>query len=388
MEKINPTVSVNKKKHFIIIIPGCDFRQYTRRFHYEALAKLAEVTIIPFPISLHKWLFNSNSLRHLDYKENNLNVVRCTIGLPRILYLKYSFFLKLQNYLLRRLILKHLRKDSIVVLTNGDMGPFWSIIASNLTILELTDAPWLLETSSLKNRVQRLIEFSDVLLNTNVVFCSSINLTQFAKHLNKNVFYVPNTTKVPLNIKYKVPKNKIVFGFIGNINEWIDLDLIEKMSKELSNKEIVFVGDINGSDEFYKRFNTFIKDGLVQYFPRVSIEHIVDKIQEFDVGIIPYALTFFNSYVYPNKLIQYLSCGKPVITTCFSPDLQFLKEYIHIAYNDEEFILYANKFIQGELKIDITLFEKLRLIGMKNSADERAKLRLKYLEDYVAKQRN
>ena len=41
-------------------------------------------------------------------------------------------------------------------------------------------------------------------------------------------------------------------------------------------------------------------------FEKVGADKIFVEIQKFDVGTIPYRRNHFNSYVYPNKLIQYL----------------------------------------------------------------------------------
>ena len=372
-----------RTKHFVIIVPPCDFWQYTRRFHYEALSKFAEVTIIPFPISFHKGIVNYRKLRRADYKEKTLHIIRNTLGLPEKLYLRSKFFSKIERWLLKRLLYRYLRKDSIIILTNVaeyEWGPFWDIISSHTIIYELTDAPWLDIVA--KDKVKRLVNLCPVLLQANLIFCSSINLTKFAKHLNKNVFYIPNTTKIPTNVFYRLPKNTIVFGFIGNINDWINLDLIEELSKALDKAVIVFVGEINGTKKFSQRFNTLVKERLITHIQKVPIESIFVEIQKFDVGIIPYRINHPNLYVYPNKLIQYVSCGKPVITTNFAPDLVFFKKYIYIANTREEFIAFANKFLNGTINITEKIFKELRDIAIKNSADERAKLRLKYLELY------
>ena len=351
-----------RTKHFVIIVPPCDFWQYTRQFHYEALSKFAEVTIIPFPIAFHKFIINYRRLNHIDYKDKNLHVVRNTLGLPEKLYLRSKIFFKIERWLLKRLLYRYVKRDSIIVLANVaeyEWDPFWDIISSKTTICELSDAPWL-DHNYPEGRVKRLINLCPILLKSKLIFCTSINLTKFAKHLNKNVYYVPNTTKIPKNVCYKSPKNTLIFGFIGNINDWIDLELIEKFSKSLTEAEINFVGKVNGTAGFNKRFNALIEERLITHIPKVPIECIFEEIQKFDIGIIPYRITLSNLYVYPNKLIQYLGCGKPIITTNFAPDLFFFKKYIYIAKTPEEFIAFANKFLNGTIRITENFFKEIK----------------------------
>jgi len=166
------------------------------------------------------------------------------------------------------------------------------------------------------------------------------------------------------------------------MNDWINLDLIEELSKSLDEAGVVFVGEINRTKEFRQRFNTLVKEGLITHIPKVPIDKVFAEIQKFDIGIIPYRINHHNLYVYPNKLIQYLTCGKPIILTNFAPDLIPFKKYIYIANTDKEFINFANKFLNGAINIIENIFKELRDIAIKKSADERVKLRLKYLVLY------
>ena len=369
----------SKDRHFVIIVPPGDFRQYTRRFHYEALAKFAEVAIVPFPASFIRWFIKYRKSAHPALTTGKLTVAANAVGLPKKLYSRYGIFHKLQNFLIRRHIGKHLRKNSIVILMNDHMWPFWQAISDKKVILELTDAWWLMERVDPRKRAETFANFAGLLMASNLVFCSSLNLVQFARHFNQNVYYIPNTSKIPDGVNFRRPGKKIIFGFLGNINEWIDLALVERLCRNLNDCEIRFVGAINGASAFRSQFDELMKKNLLKYDPAVPTDKIFDKIAEFDVGIIPHRLSQFNSYVYPNKLIQYLACGKPVISTNFALDLDNFRGHIYIADTPEEFLAHAKRFVSGDIEINRELFERLREVAIQNSVEERAKLRLKYI---------
>lgn len=371
-----------KSEGILVITPPIPFATYTRRFHYEALAEYASVTILPFPISFHKVLTSADNFRPFSSDNKNINVVSQPIGLPKRLYLGSRLFFRLQELKLRSLLRKYLAPDTVVILTNGDMGPFLHLIPDNLKIAELTDAPWLLDSIDPSSRVDRLSEHLKVLMCADMVFCSSKKLTDFASHLNAYVKYLPNTTKVPDDVSYKQPDKRLIFGFIGNINEWLDLALIRRMADLPANIEVRFVGEVNGARPFRDEFMRIVSRASFKYLPKVPIERIFDVICQFDVCIIPYALTKFNSYVCPNKLIQYLSCGKPIISTAFSPDLGIFGSSVQVAESSERFVVYMREYLSGARVINKESFDSQRAVALANSARARAKLRMDFIAEY------
>jgi glycosyltransferase involved in cell wall biosynthesis len=379
-------------KDFLVIIPPIPFADYTRRFHYEALAgEGCNVTIFPFPASLHRLFVGEfcPDNRFLDNTQNvlsaQLQILPQSFGLPRILYGHFIIFRWIQLLLLKHLLRNFLRKETVVILTNCDMWPFWGLISGNHVVFDLTDAPWHLSHLGSAEKIKKFSEHCGVLFKSDQIFCSSVNLTKFARHFNTNVHYLPNTTRARENCEFKTPGESLVFGFIGNINDWIDLSLVEKLGEFIKarNHKLMFVGEINGTAAFHKEFRELIARGIVVYKDKVKMDAVSDVILSFDVCLLPYKLDKFNSYVFPNKIVQYLFCGKPIITTNFCPDLFLFKSCIHIAYSQSAFIDLAGGFISGSLKISVEQFQEIRSVAKKHSANERAKLRLNKICGYL-----
>lgn len=380
-------IMVNELKHcceLIIFTPPCNFVDYTRRFHYEALANFVKVVIMPMPSGIIQFLRLRNLKKY--YKNNflDLTVLQnfCLLKIARsstsLLYFVQKFFLE------RKLLCFIKDENSFVGFTTGSQGfyKFFRDILKKRKIkffFDLTDAHWLSDQLCLSDKLFFLNQINEILLECSAVFCSSKRLVEYAKNFNSKVFYLPNTTEIVSNITYKPWGSVLKFGFIGNINEWIDLDLVFNLSKIISNGSIVFVGDLNGHKAFNERFREFVNNNIIQHLPRIPMNNIFQQIQEFDVCLIPYVQGGYQSFIFPNKLIQYLACGKVVLSTNFAIDLEEFRETILLANTVEEFLDFGKKIKNYEINYSKEIFDSLRNIALANSSTARAKKRLEFL---------
>ena len=368
-------------RSFVIQIPGYNFQEYTRRPHYEALSSIANVVIVPKLIPFFR--INYQDKKKVTPKKN-ITILRNSYGLPERLCKKSKILNKIQEFLMKKRLQKHVDESSIFILTNDNMFTFWAQY-SNIKIFDLTDAPWHLSRLSNIEKSKRLEVLLKVIFSVDIVFCTSIKITEFAYHLNRNSFYLPNTAKLIEGVEYEESDNKCIkFGFIGNINEWIDIDLVAQMAELIDNVEVIFLGDVNGTKEFRKAFSELTVSKKVRHIKRVPMDEIGSILRTFDVGIIPYVKNIFNEYVYPNKLIMYLNFGLTVLSTDFCEDLEGFRDIIDISENKDDFIYKAKK-ISSNIKTynNELLFKKRRNIAFENSSLKRAKKRLEIIDQYL-----
>jgi glycosyltransferase involved in cell wall biosynthesis len=71
----------------------------------------------------------------------------------------------------------------------------------------------------------------------------------------------------------------------------------------------------------------------VRYFGELSLDEIVKRIGESDLGVIPNLKTPFTEINFPTRIFEYLACGKPVI----APDTEGIRDY----FTDREIFFFT-----------------------------------------------
>ncbi|MDY6856608.1 MAG: glycosyltransferase [Thermodesulfobacteriota bacterium] len=175
-----------------------------------------------------------------------------------------------------------------------------------------------------------------------------------------------------------VPKDAIHFkkpiiGYFGAIDRWMDFDLIEYLVRKKKDWTFLFVGkyvvDLSRFSNYSNLY--FLGQRPFQELPRYG------KI--FDVAIVPFRINKLTEYVFPIKLKEYLSMGKPVVTSALPPVEVFNKEnrdIVHIGYNDEDFLMK----IEGALLTNIDEQIRARQESVKKDTWES---RVKELSDVI-----
>ncbi|MCL5030750.1 MAG: glycosyltransferase [Bacteroidetes bacterium] len=155
-----------------------------------------------------------------------------------------------------------------------------------------------------------------------------IDLELFTKKLDSN------------DLKELSGLQKPLVGFIGKISKNpLDVILIKRILSERRNYQFVFVGpEYDGIVEelsYYKNF---------YYVPTVPKEKVASFIRAFDVCIIPYKMNSYVKGMNSIKTIQYLSQGKPVVSTNI-PEAKKLVPMIKVANSAEHFILLLDEAV-------------------------------------------
>ncbi len=120
--------------------------------------------------------------------------------------------------------------------------------------------------------------------------------------------------------KFNISTEESVVIFVGNLARWQGLDILIESGFQLleknGNLKLLIVGDGPLRDDLEKRVlkshlrEHFIFTGMVYY------EDIPFFINISDIGVAPFILNRNQSTgVSPLKVFEYMSCGKPVITS-------------------------------------------------------------------------
>jgi glycosyltransferase involved in cell wall biosynthesis len=116
-----------------------------------------------------------------------------------------------------------------------------------------------------------------------------------------------------------------LLGYVGEIASWLDLGILEKLSRSGVCASIALIGPA-ASD----RLRQIRKWPNVHWLGRKSYADLPRYMSRFDVGLIPFRLTPLTVAASPIKLFEYLACGCPVVSTPL-PAVMPHKKVVHIA---------------------------------------------------------
>jgi teichuronic acid biosynthesis glycosyltransferase TuaH len=103
-----------------------------------------------------------------------------------------------------------------------------------------------------------------------------------------------------------------VVGLVGRLNARIDMDLIEAIAN--AGFSLLIVGPHDSRWES-QRFAALTARPGVKYVGRVTQDEAPAYIAATDVGITPYLDSPFNRASFPLKTLDYLSAGRPAVST-------------------------------------------------------------------------
>lgn len=160
-------------------------------------------------------------------------------------------------------------------------------------------------------------------------------------------------------------KDHSIVGFIGGISDWIDLQIIEDAAKQLPNVTFVMIGPVDTNIESIKKQKNVIFLGSKPY------NQLPNYIQSFDICLIPFKINKLTKSVNPIKMYEYLSAGKPIISTPL-PEVVLFKDVIEIVSSKDEIVKAINDILEhgAQYNSDVAIHSRQE-IGRQNSWNSR-----------------
>jgi len=205
------------------------------------------------------------------------------------------------------------------------------------------------------DRKHGLISEALLVKKSDLVICTSKQLCEEKKLLNKNTHFIPNAADITHSQKALDPDLPVhpklknigtpVIGYFGNIERRMDFSLLQDVIVSNQDKCFVFAGPYSKDDVPEWFFTT----PNVHFTGRLPYDEMPAVVKGFNVALIPFKKDQYSRTIFPLKLFEYLGAGKPVVATDFNPDLQdFTGGTVYFADHASAFSDAINKAIHDD----------------------------------------
>lgn len=180
-----------------------------------------------------------------------------------------------------------------------------------------------------------------------LVFTGGYSLYEAKKHNHNQIYPFPSSidkqhfqqarfiTSDPQD-QMSIPHPR--FGFYGVIDERMNLDLLSTVAQQRPQWHFVIIGPVVKIDQ----------DSLpilpnIHYLGSKSYQDLPTYLAGWDISLIPFSLNESTRFISPTKTPEYLSAGKPVISSSIQDVVNpyGLNKLVHLADTPKDFITAA-----------------------------------------------
>ncbi len=203
---------------------------------------------------------------------------------------------------------------------------------------------WLEHSSYQKVRDRLKLNYETIRQRANFIFTTSSDLVTF--------FDRPHCTFVPngVSLEHVAQAPKVVgtdiaslprpiIGYVGTPQkDRIDTQLLSYLAQQNPTKSIAIVGatGLTWPSLSHKAGATIPPLPNIHFLGRKPFREALAYMREFNVAIIPHLQNEFNRHTNPLKLYEYLSLGKPVVTTSLL-GLEEFSSFVHVGPTPAQF---------------------------------------------------
>jgi glycosyltransferase involved in cell wall biosynthesis len=133
-------------------------------------------------------------------------------------------------------------------------------------------------------------------------------------------------------IEQRRPGREKVAGYLGVIDERLDLNLVDSVAAALPDWRFEMVGPVAKIDpaDLPDRPN-------ITYLGHHSYDQLPRALARFDVALMPFALNESTKSISPTKTLEYLAAGLPVVSTPVPDVVSEFGQVVTVCGTPEEF---------------------------------------------------
>lgn len=194
---------------------------------------------------------------------------------------------------------------------------------------------------------------NELLEKADVVFTGGRSLQKSKEGVNLHTYCFPSGVEYDHFFKATKPETKIpddikdiphpILGYWGAIDERIDFELIDHICEKKPDWSIVFLGPVVGLEEIPVKQKNFHHLGGKDY------EDLPRYLKAFDACLMPFVISELTRHISPTKTPEYLSGGKPVVSTPIPDVMAEYSDVVSITGDYDEFIEKTEKLLTHPL---------------------------------------
>lgn len=193
----------------------------------------------------------------------------------------------------------------------------------------------------------------ELMAECDITFVTAPGLYRAKRDWAREIYYLPNAADVHHFARAADPRTPVppevaslprpVLGFVGVIQNWIDLDLLAYLARMRPAWSLVLIGPVGAG----------VDTGELAALPNVHLLGRKDRgelpgyMKGFDVCLNAFKLNNLTERVSPLKFYEYLATGKPVVSVGM-PGVEDFKDIIAIADGPEAFLAAVERVLQED----------------------------------------
>src|SRR5262249_55834947 len=138
-----------------------------------------------------------------------------------------------------------------------------------------------------------------------------------------------------------------LLGYIGMMEDRVDWELMDRLSREFPRASIVVVGPRVApvAAPWWEPCARFLTRSNVHVIGRRPQKALARYHQSFDISLIPYQIDHaFNRACNPTKIMDTMGSGRPIVATAL-PECRLHAERLHLAENTDEFLAAVRRIL-------------------------------------------
>lgn len=229
---------------------------------------------------------------------------------------------------------------------------------------------------------------NEMVEKADIAFATSKELVNAKLRFNRNTFLLPNAADVELFRKAQkrnsprprelAQHNGKVIIYMGNIDRArVDFNLLRNIGHARQDWTLLLVGPVHCEEHIKAQLD---KMPNVIFTGPKNIHELPPYVAHADCCIIPFQCNTLTKSIYPLKINEYLTAGKPVVTTKFSEDILEFKDVAYLANSHAQFL----EMIEKSMQEDSPQRQQLRIKAAEsNSWKARVEMFWKIVERHV-----